>query len=143
MGWVVTLRVSPPPNPPFFLPLVKKLSCKYLIAYCNTCFGSATVLKAFWDWLWPKEPTRTQGVVVPVQQDWVSRAEYDAAIQKLEQRVDWELSEWYDKFSTLHARAAKRSQRQDGGNSGVATVTSEPADGPASILHDRRKPWSV
>lgn len=97
------------------------------------------MLKALWRKLWPQDAVTTQPVTHPSVQDWVSRAEFDAAIQKLEQRIEWDLSEWYDKFSTLHARTAKRQQRahQQNGKS----VEQEPQEVRPSVLH-HRKPWS-
>lgn len=99
------------------------------------------MLKALWRKLWPMDPATTQIVTHPSVQDWVSRAEFDAAIQKLEQRIEWDLSEWYDKFSTLHARTAKRQQRSQQGGKGGTAEQEPPPDSRPSVLH-YRKPWS-
>lgn len=101
------------------------------------------MLKTLWRWLWPQDATKTQPSSPQLELDFVSRAEFESEIQKLNQRIEWDLSEWYDKFSTLHARAAKRVQRQQNGN-GVEQVEQQPQQqGPSSILHVKRKPWSV
>lgn len=97
------------------------------------------MLKAFWRKLWPLDAAKTQPEPHPSVYDWVSRADFEAAIQKLEQRIEWDLSEWYDKFSTLHARTAKRQQRAHKQNdNGVEQVEQPPRP---SVLH-YRKPWS-
>jgi len=102
------------------------------------------MLKAFITWLWPQDALKTHIEPVKARDDWMTRAEFEAAIQKMEQRMEWEMSEWYDKFSTLHARTAKRSQRERQGGNGNGAADHEPAvAGPTSILHLRRKPWSV
>jgi len=101
------------------------------------------MLKALFRYFWPLDAEKTQARPEQLSLDLVTRAEFDAAIQKIEQRVEWDLSEWYDKFSTLHARAAKRVQRekQPANGGGQEQQSAEPA--PLSILHMRRKPWSV
>jgi len=101
------------------------------------------MLKALFRYLWPAEPEKSQPRAEQLSLDLVTRAEFDAAIQKIEQRVEWDLSEWYDKFSTLHARAAKRVQSQGKHDHGVRQEQQAEPTGPASILHHRRKPWSV
>lgn len=76
----------------------------------------------------------------------VSREELQKALDDFEKRTEWELGEWYDKFSTLHARAEKRVNREarkNGRHPGVATVTSEPVRDERPSVLALRKPWSV
>lgn len=64
------------------------------------------------------------------REHFVTPDELSTALQKLEKRIEWELGEWYDKFSALHARAEKRAQREakKNGNGRVAGgVIEEPA----------------
>lgn len=73
-----------------------------------------------------------------------TQEEIDARLKKVQEQVDWELGEWHEKFSTLHARTAKRqsraAQQETNGQSGAVRPTG---DGQPSVLHYRRKPWSV
>lgn len=96
------------------------------------------MLKALARYILREEPEKTQPRQPQVVGNYVSREEFDAAIQRLEQRIEWDLSEWYDKFSTLHARTAKRSQRA---KQEELELPPEPEKRP-SVL-DYRKPWSV
>lgn len=104
----------------------------------------ALALFAFKRYQRPQDAPKTQRKQQESVNDWVSRADFDAAIQKLEQRIEWDLSEWYDKFSTLHARTAKRAQRanQQGGNGKSEQLEIEQPAARPSALH-YRKPWSV
>lgn len=43
--------------------------------------------------------------------DAVTRDEIEARFKDYEQRTQWLLDEWYEKFNTLHARLAKRAAR--------------------------------
>jgi hypothetical protein len=100
------------------------------------------MLKALARWILRSEPVKTQRKPEQFELDLVPRAEFDAAIQRLEQRIEWDLSEWYDKFSTLHARTAKRAQRQQNGKGGEQVEQSQPTEPRRSVLA-YRKPWSV
>jgi len=76
----------------------------------------------------------------------VSREELQKALDDFEKRTEWELGEWYDKFSTLHARAEKRVNREARKN-GAASPGSQRApqveDDPRPSVLALRKPWSV
>lgn len=99
------------------------------------------MLKALARWILREEPEKTQRKREQPADDWVSRAEFESEMQKLRDRVEWDLSEWYDKFSTLHARTAKRAQRA---KNGAEQHEQEPEQRPPlpSVLNFR-KPWSV
>lgn len=96
------------------------------------------MLKALIRWLWPPEPPRTQLSVPP---DIVTKAQLDEAMKVFQQQTEWMMDEWYEKFSTLHARAEKRVNR-DRQNNGKAAVAPEPPPERPSVLLFR-KPWSV
>ena len=96
------------------------------------------MLKALVRWLWPVEAPRTPSGHNP---DYVTRAELAAEIAKFEQRTEFELGEWYDKFSALHARAEKRVNR-DKRNRDEPTPRADQLNQPLSALAFR-KPWSV
>jgi len=96
------------------------------------------MLKALARYILREEPVKTQQLPTALSVNSVSREEFDAAIQKLEQRIEWDLSEWYDKFSTLHARTAKRSQRA---KQEQPEIQDEPEARPSVLQY--RKPWSV
>jgi hypothetical protein len=73
--------------------------------------------------------------------DYVTRDELDAIMGKFEKQMDFELGEWFDKFSALHARTEKRVNR-DRANKGNGPVQVEQPAHLPSIL-SLRKPWSV
>lgn len=62
-------------------------------------------------------------------------------LTKQQQQFEWEMGEWYDKFSTLHARSAKRQQRSS--KNGDAPTPQMDSDGPRPSVLNYRKPWSV
>jgi len=96
------------------------------------------MLKALVRWLWPVDTSRTPPGHNP---DYVTRTELDAIIAKFEQRTEFELGEWFDKFSALHARAEKRVNR-DKRNRDEPNVRPDQLNQPLSVL-SFRKPWSV
>lgn len=101
------------------------------------------MLKALARWILREDAPKTQPQPHKAVEDWVSREDFESAIQKLEQRIEWDLSEWYDKFSTLHARTAKRAQRASPqGQQERTAVEQEQREPKPSALH-YRKPWSV
>lgn len=57
----------------------------------------------------PKDAPKTQAR--PVQK-FVTHEELDEAIEKAAKRLEWEWTEMYEKFNTLHLRLAKRANRQ-------------------------------
>lgn len=67
-----------------------------------------------------------------------TQEEVQAQIKKLSDQIEWELGEWYEKFSTLHARTAKRAQREGKPVNGAPDAKAQPLP---SVLHFR-KPWS-
>jgi len=76
----------------------------------------------------------------------VSREELQKALDDFEKRTEWELGEWYDKFSTLHARAEKRVNREarkQGRAPGAPNGHAEEVESPRPSVLALRKPWSV
>lgn len=72
----------------------------------------------------------------------VTPSELDEALAKMQKELEWELTEWHEKFSTLHARLAKRAQRANGA-AGHPIPTEQLEQQPRpSVLHHRR-PGSV
>jgi len=67
--------------------------------------------------------------------DYVKRDELEAIVKGLEQRTEWVLDEWYEKFQTLHARLSKRASRA--AQSAPPAMQSEPEPQP-SVLQFRR-----
>jgi len=66
------------------------------------------MLKALVRWLWPPEASRTQNDPAP---RYVTHDQLDEALAKFSKQTEWMMDEWYEKFSTLHARAEKRVNR--------------------------------
>jgi hypothetical protein len=60
---------------------------------------------------------------------------------KFEQRQEFEMGEWFDKFSALHARTEKRVQRDQAKQRNGVAHPEQPAQMPSALAH--RKPWSV
>jgi len=78
--------------------------------------------------------------------NYVSREELEKALHDFEQRTEWELGEWYDKFSTLHARAEKRVNREarkQGRAPGAPNGHAAEEESPRPSVLALRKPWSV
>lgn len=73
-----------------------------------------------------KEPKRDTPEPVKDAADVVTRAELDAFRRDMEQRTEWVLNEWYEKFSTLHARLSKRVARAAQGSAQVEANLEEP-----------------
>lgn len=96
------------------------------------------MLKALVRWLWPPEAPRTQAEPVAA---YITRDEFEREMRKFEERTEFEMGEWYDKFSTLHARTEKRvnRDRKDKGNG--AAVVEQSLERPSVLAY--RKPWSV
>lgn len=44
--------------------------------------------------------------------EYVTAEQLEERLAKFAKAQEWEMDEWYEKFSTLHARLAKRQQRQ-------------------------------
>jgi hypothetical protein len=99
------------------------------------------MLKALWRWFWPQDPAKTLKSQLELELHYIPRAEFESEMQKLRDRVEWDLSEWYDKFSTLHARTAKRQQRSQQQTAGEQVEQVQP-ERPKSALQFR-KPWSL
>jgi len=92
------------------------------------------------------EPTQPGPIAAPVAPvgpppNYVTRDELDRIIEKFQQQTDFEMGEWFDKFSALHARTEKRVNR-DRANKGNGPVQVEQPAPLPSIL-SLRKPWSV
>lgn len=66
------------------------------------------MLKALVRWLWPQEaaPTRKGHST-----SYLTSEELEERLGEFSKQHEWLLNEWYEKFSTLHARLAKRAQR--------------------------------
>lgn len=110
------------------------------------------MLKAIARWILREDTTKTLPPPREREQravEYLSRADLDAELKKFSERYEWELSEWYEKFSTLHARSAKAVQRASK-NRGEEQLPSRAPNGaaphpdapPLSVL-SFRKPWSV
>lgn len=95
------------------------------------------MLKALIRWLWPSEPPRTLPGPNP---GFVTHAELEAIIAKFEQRTEFELGEWFDKFSALHARTEKRVNR-DRAKQGNGVERVDETARTIGVLA-LRKPWS-
>lgn len=57
--------------------------------------------------------------------------------------VEFDMNEWYEKFSTLHARLTKRVKRAADAPTVVNGHDADPPPQRKSILHVRRSPWSI
>lgn len=93
------------------------------------------MLKALIRWLWPPEPQRT----LPgpsVTKEWV-----EERLAQFEKETTWTLDEWYTKFSTLHARAEKATQRARKKGEHPLELAAPNGDRPSVLAH--RRPWSV
>lgn len=99
------------------------------------------MLKAFRRWLVGGETPRTPSGQV---QDVAVLAARVEEIEERLQKVDWEWGEWYEKFSTLHDRIAKRVQRARsvGAMPPGPDPTVDTAPDRVNVLAHRR-PWSV
>ncbi len=98
------------------------------------------MLKALVRWLWPVEASRTPPGHNP---SWVTRDELDAILAKFEQRQEFELGEWFDKFSALHARTEKRVNRDKARQQQPQPVGQVEQPQPMMSVLAYRKPWSV
>lgn len=101
------------------------------------------MLKALARWILRAEPVQTLNGHTT---NYVSREELQKALHDFEQRTEWELGEWYDKFSTLHARAEKRVNREarkQGRAPGAPNGHAEPVESERPSVLALRKPWSV
>lgn len=96
------------------------------------------MLKALVRWLWPQEPPQTLVGLIP---DHVTHQELEERLKGFQQQTEWMMDEWYEKFSTLHARAEKRVNR-DKANRGEQLPRPDLKNQPMSVLA-YRKPWSV
>ena len=96
------------------------------------------MLRALWRWLWPREAPQT---ATGPSLNYVTREELDLVIAKFEQRQEFELGEWFDKFSALHARTEKRVNRDRARQNNNSAPTDEPLDRPSVLA--LRRPWSA
>lgn len=96
------------------------------------------MLKALVRWLWPVEAPRNPPGHSP---SYVTRDELDAIIAKFEQRTEFELGEWFDKFSALHARTEKRVNRDKKNRVDINPAADGPMERVSALQF--RKPWSV
>lgn len=72
----------------------------------------------------------------------LERREFAARLEEFEKRTQWVLDEWYEKFSTLHARSAKQVKRAQQEIPVPPNGTSaSSAERPSALSY--RKPWSV
>lgn len=94
------------------------------------------MLKAVIRWLWPRDPVPT----LPGPS--VTKEYVDQRIAEFEKSFEWTLDEWYTKFSTLHARAEKATQRARKKEGQQQPELVMPNGDRPSVLH-HRKPWSV
>lgn len=101
------------------------------------------MLKAFFRWLVGPDAPQTH----PTQQiRYIDREEFERELKKFAERTEWEMGEWFDKFSALHARTEKRINREKKKDQGGQGHELENGHAPAfrpSVLAYKRSPWSV
>ncbi len=90
------------------------------------------MLKALWRYLWPKDTESQQKVR---REHYVTDEQLELALQKFSKEQEFEMNEWYDKFSTLHARLTKRDKRKA---TPVEQEQLEDEEFRPSVIHLRR-----
>lgn len=96
------------------------------------------MLRTFLRWLIgdqapPTQPRRDD--------DAVTRDEFEARMKDFDQRTEWVLNEWHEKFSTLHARLSKRAQRAGSSHAPPPVSVPDVPEPLPSALNFRRS-WS-
>lgn len=91
------------------------------------------MLKAFWDWLWPKDaPTTSKRHT----ERYITHEQLELALAEATKELTYEWNEWYEKFNALHLRLSKRDKRRLAVNN-VAEPEIEDSP-PVSVLTYRR-----
>ena len=101
------------------------------------------MLKAFIRWLWPQDAVKRNE---DTAERYITRAEFDRELEAFRKEADWLFDEWHTKFSTLHARLTKATQRR---KLDTTAESPSPTDGsgegppplPSALAF--RRPWSV
>lgn len=90
------------------------------------------MLKALWRYLWPLEAEKPQS---GQRERYVTDEQLELALEKFSRNQEYELNEWYEKFSTLHARLSKRDKRKA---TAVEQEEQDIVEPPISVLQFRR-----
>lgn len=91
------------------------------------------MLKAFWNWLWPKDTPATSK---RHSDRYVTHDQLELALADATKELNYEWNEWYEKFNALHLRLSKRDKRRLAvNNSQPEEFVEEP---PVSVLAYRR-----
>ncbi len=80
------------------------------------------------------EPRKATKTVPRLLEDAVTQEQLELFKKDIDQRTEWVLNEWYEKFSTLHARLSKRASRA----AGAPPPPAEPVNDQPSVLQFRR-----
>ena len=102
-----------------------------VILLLQALFIGALVLSAFQIRRDVRKPSRTS--VRPIE-DAVTQEQLELFKKDIDQRTEWVLNEWYEKFSTLHARLSKRASRA----ASAPPPPGEPVNDQPSVLQFRR-----
>lgn len=81
-----------------------------------------------------QEPRRVVKTSVRPLEDAVTQEQLELFKKDIDQRTEWVLNEWYEKFSTLHARLSKRASRA----AGAPPPPVDQVDNQPSVLQFRR-----
>jgi len=82
----------------------------------------------------PKQKERREVYCTPEQ--------VEEIVQEGLKAFEFEMNEWHEKFSTLHARLSKRVKREAQGQTNGAAERAAETEPLPSVLNYRR-PWSV
>lgn len=74
---------------------------------------------------------------------YVTADDLEERLKDFQKEQKWVLDEWHDKFSTLHARLAKRQQRAAKQQQSEELELEEQPQGARSVLHLPRRIGSV
>jgi len=96
------------------------------------------MLKAFLRWLWPPEAQQTLDRLTA---QYVTTAELEDRLKQFEKETEWMMDEWYEKFSTLHARAEKRVNRDKKNRAERGEVVEEEPQRVSALMF--RRPGSA
>ena len=97
------------------------------------------MLLAFWRWLWPRETVQTppRHAESELTREQVLEI-VEAALEEHMRDINFEWTEWYEKFDKLHLRLAKRAARASNGQQPPPPHGVEQDEKPVSALHFRR-----
>jgi len=79
-------------------------------------------------------PRKVVKTSVRPPEDAVTQEQLELFKKDIDQRTEWVLNEWYEKFSTLHARLSKRASRA----ANAPPPPGEPVNDQPSVLQFRR-----